>query len=226
MKSELLYLLLTAILTSLLWIPVVIGYVTARAFAKGAQPIRSIVFIAFAAEEKGLLGSEYYASHPIYPLERTAAVINLDPHIMLGRARDVELVGGGRTDLEEDLARAASAAGLRMEAEPHPEAGWYFRSDHYSFAKRGVPSVSFRIGRDLVDGGLTVGTARAEEYNVVRYHQPGDEFDPNWTFEGSAQEATVAWLLGVDVANSPRWPAWKAGVDYSAVRARSGMERR
>jgi Zn-dependent M28 family amino/carboxypeptidase len=198
----------------------------ARAFAKGAQPIRSIVFIAFAAEEKGLLGSEYYASHPIYPLERTAAVINLDPHIMLGRARDVELVGGGRTDLEEDLARAASAAGLRMEAEPHPEAGWYFRSDHYSFAKRGVPSVSFRIGRDLVDGGLTVGTARAEEYNVVRYHQPGDEFDPNWTFEGSAQEATVAWLLGVDVANSPRWPAWKAGVDYSAVRARSGMERR
>jgi Zn-dependent M28 family amino/carboxypeptidase len=198
----------------------------ARAFAHGTPPDRSIAFIAFTAEEKGLLGSEYYASHPIYPLERTAAMINLDPHVMLGKARNLEIVGEGRTDLEEDLGQAGAADGLRVNSEPHPEAGWYFRSDHYSFAKRGVPSLSFRIGRDLVDGGLTVGTRTAEDYNVARYHQPGDEFDSQWTFEGAAQEATVAWRIGASLANSSRWPAWRAGVEYAAGRARSDIDRR
>jgi Zn-dependent M28 family amino/carboxypeptidase len=198
----------------------------ARVFARGKRPARSIVFIAYTAEEKGLLGSEYYASHPVYPLERTAAVINLDPHVMLGRARDIELVGGGRTDLEDDLAHAASAEGLRLEPEPHPEAGWYFRSDHYSFSKRGVPSLSFRIGRDLLEGGLATGTARADDYNINRYHQTKDEFDPHWTFEGSAQEASVAWRVGLSIANSSRWPAWKPGVEYAVLRAQSDGERR
>jgi Zn-dependent M28 family amino/carboxypeptidase len=198
----------------------------ARVFARGKRPARSVVFIAYTAEEKGLLGSEYYASHPVYPLERTAAVINLDPHVMLGRARDIELVGGGRTDLEDDLAHAASAEGLRLEPEPHPEAGWYFRSDHYSFSKRGVPSLSFRIGRDLLEGGLATGTARADDYNINRYHQTKDEFDPQWTFEGSAQEASVAWRVGLDIANSSRWPAWKPGVEYAVLRAQSDEERR
>jgi Zn-dependent M28 family amino/carboxypeptidase len=198
----------------------------ARAFAAGPRPQRSVVFVAFTAEEKGLLGSEYYASHPLYPLERTVAMINLDPHVMLGRARNLELVGGGRTDLEEDLARAAAATGLRVEPEPHPEAGWYFRSDHYSFAKRGVPSLSFRIGRDLVDGGPLVGAARADAYNVERYHQPGDEFDPRWSFDGAAQEATVAWRVGLALADSARWPGWSAGVEYAALRAGSAAQRR
>ena len=198
----------------------------ARAFARGKRPARSVLFIAYTAEEKGLLGSEYYASHPIYPLELTAAAINLDPHVMLGRARDIELVGGGRTDLEDDLAHAASAEGLRLEPEPHPEAGWYFRSDHYSFSKRGVPSLSFRIGRDLFDGGLAAGTTRADDYNVNRYHQTKDEFDPQWTFEGSAQEATVAWRVGLAIANSSRWPAWKPGVEYEVLRAQSDAQRR
>lgn len=190
----------------------------ARAFAHGPRPERSVVFIAYTAEEKGLLGSEYYAAHPVYPLERTAAVINLDPHVMLGRARDVELVGGGRTDLEDDLRRAAAAEGLRLEPEPNPEAGWYFRSDHYSFAKRGVPALSFRIGRDLVDGGLAAGTARAQAYNVERYHQPKDEFDPRWTFAGSAQEATVAWRTGAALADARRWPGWRPGSEYAPLR--------
>ena len=190
----------------------------ARAFARGKRPERSVLFIAYTAEEKGLLGSEYYASHPLYPLGRTVAVINLDPHVMLGRARNIELVGGGRTDLEDDLAHAASAEGLRLDPEPHPEAGWYFRSDHYSFSKRGVPSLSFRIGRDLLDGGLAAGNARADDYNVNRYHQTKDEFDPRWTFEGSAQEASVAWRVGLGIANSSRWPAWKPGVEYAVLR--------
>jgi Zn-dependent M28 family amino/carboxypeptidase len=155
----------------------------------------------------------------------SVAVINLDPHLMLGRARNLEVVGGGRTDLEDDLGRAAATEGLRVDPEPHPEAGWYFRSDHYSFAKRGVPALSFRIGRDLVDGGLSAGLALAEDYNINRYHQPGDEFDPKWTFEGAAQEATVAWRIGMDLANSPRWPSWRAGVEYAAARTRSEADR-
>ena len=198
----------------------------ARAFAKGRRPDRTLIFVAYTAEEKGLLGSEYYAGHPLYPLERTAAVINLDPHVMLGKARDIELVGAGRTDLEDALARAAATEGMRVEIEPHPEAGWYFRSDHYSFAKRGVPSLSFRIGRDLIDGGLAAGTARAEDYNVNRYHQPMDEFDPKWTFEGTAQETAVAWRIGVEIANSSRWPAWNQGAEFSVIRAASEDERR
>jgi Zn-dependent M28 family amino/carboxypeptidase len=198
----------------------------ARVFAKGNQPERSVLFIAYTAEEKGLLGSEYYASHPIYSLERTAAVINLDPHVQLGRARDVELVGGGRTDLEDGLTNAAHQEGLRLEDEPHPEAGWYFRSDHYSFAKRGVPAISFRIGRDLVKGGVQVGAPLVEDYNINRYHQPKDEFDPRWTFEGSAQEATVAWRLGAEIANSNRWPGWKSGAEFSSLRAQSDSARR
>ncbi len=198
----------------------------ARAFAHGPQPARSVVFIAYTSEEKGLLGSDYYASHPIYPLARTAAVINLDPHVMLGKARNLETIGFGRVSLEDDVARAAAAEHLRLTEEPHPEAGWYFRSDQYSFAKRGVPAVTFRIGRDLVDGGLKAGTARAEDYNVKRYHQPGDQFDPKWTFAGSAQEATVAWRVGEAVANSDQWPAWRAGNEYDKVRAGQAVGRR
>lgn len=198
----------------------------ARAFSKGTRPDRTLIFVAYTAEEKGLLGSEFYAGHPLYPLERTAAVINLDPHVMLGKARDIELVGAGRTDLEDALARAATAEGMRVEIEPHPEAGWYFRSDHYSFAKRGVPALSFRIGRDLTDGGLAAGTARAEDYNVNRYHQPMDEFDPTWSFEGTVQEATVAWRIGAEIANSRRWPAWSRRAEFSGIRAGSEAERR
>ncbi len=198
----------------------------ARAVAAGPAPARSVVFIAYTAEEKGLLGSDYYASHPVYPLARTAAVINLDPHVMLGRARNIELVGGGRTDLEHVLRKAAATDGLRVDEEPHPEAGWYFRSDQYSFARRGVPALTFRIGRDLTEGGLAVGTARAEQYNVERYHQPGDAFDPAWTFEGAAQEATVAWRIGLAVAQSPAWPAWRAGGEFAPMRAQTAEARR
>ena len=197
----------------------------ARVFAQGPRPARSVVFIAYTAEEKGLLGSDYYAGHPVYPLATTVAAINLDPHIMLDRARDIELVGGGRTDLEDDLTRAAAQEGLRVEPEPHPEAGWYFRSDHYSFSTRGVPSLSFRIGRDLVDGGVAAGAPRAEAYNIYRYHQPGDAFDPAWSFAGSAQEAAVAWRVGAALADSDRWPSWRPGVEYAPIRDQSAKDR-
>jgi len=198
----------------------------ARAFAKAPRPARTILFAAWTAEEKGLLGADYYAAHPLHPLAKTAAVINLDPHVALPTARNIELVGGGRTTLEEDLASVARAQGLRVDPEPNPEAGWYFRSDHFAFARRGVPALSFRGGRDLVQGGVRAGNAIVDPYNQLRYHQPNDAFDPQWTFAGTAQEASVAYALGAQVAQSSQWPGWKAGNSYAPIRAESDAERR
>jgi len=197
----------------------------ARAFARGPRPARTVVFAAWTAEEKGLLGAEYYAANPLYPLAKTAAVINLDPHVVLPAARDIELVGGGRTDLESRLADAAAALGLRVTPEPNPEAGWYFRSDHFPFAKKGVPAIAFRAGRDLVEGGTAAGNAWVEDYNARHYHQTSDEFDPAWTFAGTAQEALVAYQLGRTLANDGGWPDWNPGNEYGAVRAVSDAER-
>ncbi len=197
----------------------------ARAFAHGPRPARTVVFAAWTAEEKGLLGSEYYAAHPLLPLARTAAMINLDPHVVLPAARSLELIGGGRVGLEADLRRVAAARGLAIVDEPAVEAGWYFRSDQFSFAKRGVPAITFRAGRDLVDGGLARGTAIVAAYNATRYHQPSDEFDPAWTFAGTAQEATAAYDLGLLVANTAAWPQWHAGNEYGVLRAATDAQR-
>ncbi|HET7779472.1 MAG TPA: M28 family peptidase [Rudaea sp.] len=190
----------------------------ARAFKAAPPPARTVVFALWTAEEKGLLGSEFYAAHPLYPLARTAAAINLDPHVVLPAARDIELIGGGRTRLEADLARVAKSQHLRVTEEPSPEAGWYFRSDHFSFARRGVPALAFRAGRDLVDGGTAAGQRIVSSYNAACYHQPCDQFDPGWTFAGTVQEATVAYLLGKGVANSTGWPTWNAGNEYEELR--------
>lgn len=197
----------------------------ARAFSSGPRPARTVVFAAWTAEEKGLLGAEYYASHPVYPLAKTAGVINLDPHVVLPPARDVELVGGGRTDLEARLATAAAMLGLRVTPEPNPEAGWYFRSDHFPFAKQGVPALAFRAGRDLVEGGTAAGNALVETYNARDYHQTTDAFDPDWTFAGTALEASVAYEVGRALANDGGWPGWNPGVEHGSIRASSDGQR-
>jgi len=197
----------------------------ARAFAKGPRPARTLVFAAWTAEEKGLLGAEYYVANPVYPLAKTAGVINLDPHVVLPAARDIELVGGGRTDLETRLADAAAKLGLRVTPEPNPEAGWYFRSDHFPFAKKGVPAIAFRAGRDLVEGGTAAGNVRVEAFNAHDYHQTTDQFDPRWTFAGTVQEASVAYEAGRALAGDAGWPGWNPGIVYGAVRAASDAER-
>ncbi len=197
----------------------------ARAFKAGKAPARTVLFAAWTAEEKGLLGSEFYAAHPLHPLAKTAAVINLDPHVVLPAARDVELIGGGRTTLEDDFARIAKEQNLRVTPEPNPEAGWYFRSDHFPFAKRGVPALAFRAGRDLVAGGSAAGQKIVETFNMNCYHQPCDQFDPQWTFAGTAQEASVAYALGQELANSEAWPGWKAKSEFEMLRAESDAER-
>ncbi len=174
----------------------------ARAFKAGKAPARTVVFVGWAAEEKGLLGAEFYAGHPLHPLPKIAAVINLDPHVVLPAARDLELIGGGRTTLEDDFTRIAKDHDLKVTPEPNPEAGWYFRSDHYPFAKRGVPALAFRAGRDLVEGGTAAGQKIVSAFNTNCYHQTCDEFDDAWTFAGTAQEASVAYALGRELADS------------------------
>jgi Zn-dependent M28 family amino/carboxypeptidase len=164
-------------------------------------------------------------ANPPYPLAKTAGVINLDPHVVLPAARDIELVGGGRTDLEARLAGAAAVRGLRVSPEPNPEAGWYFRSDHFPFAKKGVPAIAFRAGRDLVEGGTAAGSARVDAFNERDYHQTSDEFDPDWNFAGTVQEASVAYAVGRALADDDSWPGWYPGVEYGVVRAASEAER-
>ncbi len=197
----------------------------ARAFAHAPRPARTVVFALWTAEEKGLLGSDYYAGHPLYPLATTALMINLDPHVVLPAAKDIELIGGGRVSAEADVRRIAAAQDLRVDDEPAVEAGWYFRSDQFSFAKRGVPAITFRAGRDLIAGGFAAGSAAVADYNVHRYHQPSDEFDPRWTFAGTVQEASVAFALGLELANGSAWPAWNAGGEYGTLREASAAER-
>lgn len=198
----------------------------ARAFKAGKRPRRTVVFAGWTSEEKGLLGSDWFAAHPTISLARTAAVINLDPHVALPAARNLELIGPGQTDLEAELRTVAGQAGLRVDPEPSPEAGWYFRSDHYPFAQRGVPALAFRAGRDLVTGGTARGAAIVARYNQNCYHQPCDEFDRAWTSAGTAQEARAAHAVGARLADSDRWPRWLAGAPYGAVRATTAGERR
>ena len=180
----------------------------ARAFAAGPRPARTLIFAAWTAEEKGLLGAEYYAANPLVPLAGTVAVINLDPHVQLPRTRSLELIGGGRTSLETDLGDAAKAMGLVVVPEPNPEAGWYFRSDHFPFVQRGVPALAFRAGRDLVAGGVAAGQALIDDYNQRCYHQPCDQVGSGFTFEAAAQEAEAAWRIGLSVANRWQKPGW------------------
>lgn len=180
----------------------------ARAFAAGPRPARTLIFAAWTAEEKGLLGADYYAANPLLPLAGTVAVINLDPHVQLPRTRSLELIGGGRTSLETDLGDAAKAMGLVVVPEPNPEAGWYFRSDHFPFAARGVPALAFRAGRDLVAGGTAAGQALIDDYNQRCYHQPCDQVGSGFTFQAAAQEAEAAWRTGLSVANRLQKPGW------------------
>lgn len=197
----------------------------ARAYAAAPPPLRTVLFIGYTSEEDGLLGAYEYALRPLRPLETTAAVFNLDPHLALSMTRSLELIGAGRTELEADLTRVAARQGLTIEAEHNPAAGWYGRSDHFTFAEQGVPTVYFRAGSDLVEGGSQRGMAMIEAYNSHDYHQRSDEFDPSWDLVAAAQEGTVAYLLGREIADSARWPSWNDGVPYKALRDASATSR-
>jgi len=198
----------------------------ANAFGHGPRPRRSVVFLSVTAEEKGLLGSEYYATHPLYPLATTVADLNMDVMNANGPARDLAPSGDAPATLQDDLVRIAARHGLRVDPDPQPEAGHFFRSDHFPFAKRGVPALSFGAGDDLVKGGVAAGRAARAAYTRDRYHQPADEFDPNWDLSGMVQEFEVFYDLGRSLADSDEWPAWKTGAEFKAEREKTAAQRR
>jgi len=193
----------------------------AEAHARAGPADRTLIFLAVTGEESGLLGSAYYAANPIYPLARTAGGFNMDSLNMAGPAHDFVSIGGGKSELDAYLARAAAQMGLRVSPEPTPEAGYYFRSDQFSFAKQGVPMLYGRGGEDLVDGGPAAGRAAAEDYRAHRYHQVTDEFNPAWDWAGALADVGIYYRVGRALASSREWPNWLPGDEFRAIRDRS-----
>ncbi|HEX3897362.1 MAG TPA: M28 family metallopeptidase [Rudaea sp.] len=197
-----------------------------RAFAHGPKPERSVVFLNVTAEEKGLLGSEYYAANPLYPLAKTVANINMDSLDPLGPARNFSQSGSAHSDLLDLLIADAKEGGLSFTGDPHPESGGFFRSDHFSFAKRGVPALSFESGDDLVDGGKAAGDAARKDYIAHHYHQPSDQWQASWTFAGMTHDLGILYKVGSDLANSDKWPNWTKDSEFRPTRDASAAERK
>jgi Zn-dependent M28 family amino/carboxypeptidase len=197
----------------------------ARAFAKKPRTERSVVFLVVAAEEKGLLGSEYYSANPLYPLGKTVGILNTDGAQIYGPARDFSIAGTAKLDLLDMLIAEGKRQGRKFTPDPRVEAGSFFRSDHFPFAKVGVPAISWRPGLDLVQGGVARGKALQDEYTAKRYHQPDDEYDPSWNFRGMIQDWQLLHNVGYRLANSSDWPNWSADSEFRATREQTAGER-
>ncbi|GAB3380363.1 M28 family metallopeptidase [Lysobacter fragariae] len=199
----------------------------ARAFAHAKhRPERSVVFLNVTAEEKGLLGSEYYASKPVYPLATTVGVINMDGFDPHGLARNFNISGSAKLDLLDELIATAAKWNLAYSPDPKPEAGHFFRSDHFPFAKRGVPAISYGSGNDMVEGGLEAGKKWEDLYVAERYHQPADEWEASWSFAGVARDLEILYTLGSDLANSGQWPNWAEDSEFRAARDATAEQRK
>ena len=197
----------------------------ARAFAAGPRPQRSMVFMAVTAEEKGLLGSEYYAANPLYSAAKTAGVINTDVLGVLGPARDFTIRGNQKFGLLDILVEEGAKRGRRYTPDPRPETGGFFRSDHFTLAKTGIPAMSFGPGQDLINGGVARAKAWQENYTTKMYHQPDDEYSPDWDFTGMAEDAELLHAVGLRLANSNAWPNWSSDSEFRAARDRTAAER-
>jgi Zn-dependent M28 family amino/carboxypeptidase len=193
----------------------------AEAHARAGRAQRSIVFAAVTAEEYGLLGSAHYGAEPVYPLARTVGGINMDGLNVLGRTRDIVVVGAGKSELEPILAKYAGAQNRRIVPEATPEKGHFFRSDHFSLAKYGVPMIYFGSGDDLVEGGVKAGLEAGEDYTANRYHKPQDEYRADWKWDGALEDLTLNYQIGRDLAESADWPNWLPSAEFRAIRDRS-----
>ncbi|MEX1827691.1 M28 family metallopeptidase [Luteibacter sp. CQ10] len=185
------------------------------------KPKRSVVFAAVTMEESGLLGSQYYVAHPPFPLAKTVADINMDALPITKPTKDMEVTGMGQNDLEDRLADVLKEDGRTISGDTTPEKGHYFRSDHFNFAKAGVPALAAGGGVDMVDGGKAAGEAAAADYVKNRYHQVTDVFDLRWDFTGVMQNVTAYYKLGEKLADGDDWPVWKDGSEFKAVREKS-----
>ena len=193
----------------------------AEAHAKAGPARRSIVFLAVTAEESGLLGSKFYAENPVYPLASTVGRVNMDSLNVIGKTRDFVLVGAGKSELEDLVKPIVAAEGRVIVPEERPEAGGYYRSDHFSFAKLGVPMLYGESGDDLVNGGKEAGEKAAKDYTQNRYHKPQDEYDPNWDWSGAVSDLNVYYGLGRQLADGSAWPNWYPTAEFRAIRDKS-----
>lgn len=191
----------------------------AKAFKTDPQPERTVVFLAVTAEEQGLWGSAYYAQHPIYPKEKTVANINMDGINPYGKMKDVSLIGIGQSEMEDLLNVELEKVGRYSAPDPTPSAGYYFRSDHFNFAKIGVPALYFSNGIDHFEKGKEYGKEMEEEYVQKYYHNPSDEYDPTrWNLEGAVDDVQLLYEVGKNLANSDTWPKWKPNSEFRAIR--------
>ena len=200
----------------------------ARLFAAGPRPERTLIFAAWTAEERGILGSTYEAANPLYPAETMVANITLDTLQSAGPSRDVILIGQGQSDLEDLMARMALSQGRTVTPDAQPQRGLFYRADHFPFARRGVPVLLLMAlggGADLVNGGREAGDRWVSDFTAHCYHQTCDEWSPNWDLRGAAQDVSLAWRIGRELANSRAWPQWRQGSEFRAVRETSAAQR-
>ena len=200
----------------------------ARLFAYGPRPQRTLVFAAWTGEERGLLGSEYYAQHPLFPMETTVTNLTFDTLQPVGPVRDVVLVGRGQSEMEDYLATAAKAQGRYVTPENHPERGLFYRADHFSFAKRGVPvllNMALSGAYDMADGGRPAGERWLGDFTTRCYHQTCDAWSASWNLAGAAQEAELFYSIGARLANSREWPKWRPSSEFAKIREQSASQR-
>lgn len=182
---------------------------------------RSALFLAVTLEESGLLGSAYYAENPTVPMNQIVAGLNMDGMLPIGRTRDMVVVGYGASELEDRLKSILDKSGRVIVPDPNPQAGYFYRSDHVSFAKKGVPMLYADGGFDKVDGGVAAGRAFADVYTAQRYHKPMDEYSDSWDMTGFEEDTTVLYELGLGILNSTDWPTWYPGNEFEAIRQAS-----
>ncbi|MEJ7677407.1 MAG: M28 family metallopeptidase [Segetibacter sp.] len=195
----------------------------ARVFkALKTKPERTIVFLSVTAEEQGLWGSAYYAQNPIYPIVKTVANINMDVLNAFEKTKDIVIVGQGQSELEDYLSQAAQKAGRYIGPENHPEAGYYYRSDHFNFAKAGIPALDVNSGIDVEGKGKEYGQKQHDDYTKNHYHRPSDEYNPStMIMAGGIEDLKLLFQVGKRLSNETKMPEWKEGSEFKAIREKS-----
>jgi len=192
----------------------------AKAFkALPKPPARSVLFLAVTAEEQGLLGAKWYATHPLYPLNKTLVDMNMDGVNQWGKTKDLTVVGYGNSTLDDLLGTVlASQSGRTIKPDPEPEKGFFYRSDHFEFAKQGVPALYVDAGTEYVGKDSTYGQKKRDEYTENDYHKPSDQVKPDWDLSGAVEDLQAFFQVGYRVAQTDRWPEWKQGTEFKARR--------